>query len=313
MKKPLKVVLMVLGIILFVLIALLVIMYSVNAVSNRSENAKIQSYGQHVAVDGKNMNVLIQGSGEETVVLLPGFATAAPGLDFKPLVDELAPFYKVVVVEPFGYGLSDITDKERTAANIASEIHEALQQLNIDRYILMGHSIAGIYSLEYIDQYRDEVSAFAGIDTSVPAQGGGEELPVDALKVLRDSGLYRLLLKISPDQVIAPDVDTETVEQIRILTHKNMFNDSITNEAKRFNDNFKAMEAKRFPADLPLILFLVSNSTDVENWIPMHEEQIKDSVHGKIVTIDGTHYLHHQHSKEIAEQLRAFMSEAAAN
>jgi hypothetical protein len=53
-------------------------------------------------VDGKNMNVLIQGQGTETVVLLPGFGTGTPALDFKPLVEELSPFYKVVMIEPFG-------------------------------------------------------------------------------------------------------------------------------------------------------------------------------------------------------------------
>ncbi|MQK95711.1 alpha/beta fold hydrolase, partial [Escherichia coli] len=93
---------------------------------------------------------------------------------------------------------------------ITSELHEALQQLKIDRYILMGHSISGIYGLEYVNQYRNEVSAFVGIDTSVPAQGGGEELPADAMKMLKDSGFYRLILKLAPDQVIAPDVDEET-------------------------------------------------------------------------------------------------------
>jgi 2-hydroxy-6-oxonona-2,4-dienedioate hydrolase len=66
---------------------------------------RIVPYGQHLSVDGKNMNVLIQGEGEETIVLLPGYGTATPALDFKLLIDELSPYYKVVAVEPFGYGL----------------------------------------------------------------------------------------------------------------------------------------------------------------------------------------------------------------
>lgn len=105
-------------------------------------------------------------------MLIPGFGTGAPALDFKPLIDELSPFYKVVAVEPFGYGLSDETDKERTTANIISEVHEAVQNLNIDQYILMGHSIGGIYGLEYAKKYPNEVSAFVGVDSSVPEQGG---------------------------------------------------------------------------------------------------------------------------------------------
>ncbi|MET4563520.1 pimeloyl-ACP methyl ester carboxylesterase [Lysinibacillus parviboronicapiens] len=67
------------------------------------------------------MNVLIQGQGEETVVLLPGLGTGTPALDFKPLVEELSPFYRVVVMEPFGYGLSDITEKERSTAHICDD------------------------------------------------------------------------------------------------------------------------------------------------------------------------------------------------
>lgn len=36
----------------------------------------------------------------------------------------------------------------------------------------MGHSIGGIYGLEYAKKYTNEVSAFVGIDSSVPEQGG---------------------------------------------------------------------------------------------------------------------------------------------
>ena len=142
-KKVLNILLKVIGAIVIAIVLFLAIVYIVNMISSNSEQKRIEPYGQHVSVDGKNMNVLIQGEGEETIVLLPGYGTAAPALDFKPLIDELSPFYKVVVVEPFGYGLSDETEKERTTENIVSEIHEALQSLNIDRYILMGHSITG--------------------------------------------------------------------------------------------------------------------------------------------------------------------------
>lgn len=113
------------------------------------------------------MNVFIQGSGEQTIVLLPGQGTPSPVLDFKLLIDELSPEYKVVAIEPFGYGLSDETEKARTTENIVSEVHEAVQQLGIDRYVLMGHSITGLYGVSYVNSYPDEVLAFVGIDSSV--------------------------------------------------------------------------------------------------------------------------------------------------
>ncbi len=168
-KKLLIILLKILAALVIALVVFIAIVFVVDKISSKVEEGKIKPYGQSVTVDGKNMNVLIQGQGEETVVLLPGLGTGTPALDFKPLVEELSPFYRVVVIEPFGYGLSDITEKERSTENIVSEIHEALQILKIDRYILMGHSIAGIYGLDYVNKYEHEVSAFVGIDSSAPS------------------------------------------------------------------------------------------------------------------------------------------------
>ncbi|MEK5325979.1 alpha/beta fold hydrolase [Aeribacillus sp. FSL M8-0254] len=68
------------------------------------------------------MHVYTKGDGENTIVLLSGLGTAAPVLDFEPLVNELAKNHKVVVVESFRYGWSNVTNKERTVENIVEEI-----------------------------------------------------------------------------------------------------------------------------------------------------------------------------------------------
>ncbi|WP_375140512.1 alpha/beta fold hydrolase [Cohnella herbarum] len=308
MNKLLKFILKSIGIIVIAIILFLAIVFIVNMICNKTEKSKIEPYGQSVVVDGKKMNVLIQGEGEETVVLLPGYGTAAPALDFKPLVEELSPFYKVVVIEPFGYGLSDGTDKERNTENIVNEIHEALQSLNIDRYILMGHSIAGIYGLDYVNKYENEVSAFVGIDSSVPTQGGMDtEFPIKTFKLLKKSGIARLVMKLSADPYEGLPFDDETKKQIRMITHKNLYNSTLSNEMENFSPNFKAAEKLTFPKNLPVILLVQANNTDVEGWIPLHEGQIKDLEHGEMIKVEGEHYLHHTHSKEMVENFRGFI------
>lgn len=310
MGKPLRIILKSIGAIAALMVLFLAIVFIVNMVSNKSEQGKIQSYGQLVPVDGKNMNVMIQGKGEETVVLLPGYGTAAPALDFKLLVDELSPFYKVVVVEPFGYGLSDETNKERSTENMVSEVHEALQQLNIDRYTLMGHSIAGIYGLDYVNKYPNEVSAFVGIDSSVPTQPGMDvKFPIKTFEFLKKSGLLRMIKNISGDPYASLSFDDQTKEQMRMISNKNGNNATTLNEMKHISSNFKGAEHLTFPQNLPVIFFIQANNTGVKGWIPLHEEQVKDSVHGKVVTMDGEHYLHHTLSKEIAQGFRGFMEE----
>lgn len=294
--------------ILTVLVVFVASVYVVNLISNEREQGKIEAYGQKVLVDGKQMNVLIQGDGKETIVLLPGYGTASPVLDFEPLVKELSPDYRVVVIEPFGYGLSDDTDKVRTSQNIVDEIHECLQKLNIKKYTLMGHSISGIYGLEYVNQYEKEVQAFVGIDTSVPKQET-DELPVSSLQLLHQSGFYRLIVKMNPDQLVMPKVDDQTKAQIKMLTFRNFLDESQASEAENFRNNFKNAQRLHFPKKLPVAFYLADQTEkETPNWKPMHEELLKNVDHGKIVTFKGGHYLHHTKSKEIADDVREFLS-----
>ncbi|EON71383.1 hypothetical protein H131_15488 [Lysinibacillus sphaericus OT4b.31] len=311
MKKPLTIIGKIIAVLAIVLVLFLAIVFLVNIICNKMEQGKIESYGQFVTVDGKNMNVFIQGEGEETVVLLPGYGTATPALDFKLLIDKLSPFYKVVAIEPFGYGLSDETDKERSTENIVSEMHEALQQLDIDKFTLMGHSITGIYGLDYVNKYPNEVSAFVGIDSSVPTQPGMDvELPVKTFAFVEKSGLLRLIMKVSGDPYAGLAFDAQTVEQMKMISNKNMYNATTLNEMEHISSNFKGAQDLSFPKDLPLLLFVQANNAGVEGWIPLHEEQVKDSVHGKMIPMEGSHYLHHTQFKEIAQNFREFMKEA---
>lgn len=293
------------------IILFLAIVFLVNIVCSKIEQGKIETYGQSVAVDGKTMNVFIQGEGEETVVLLPGYGTAAPALDFKFLVDELSPFYKVVVIEPFGYGLSDLIEKERSTENIVSEIHEALQRLHIERYILMGHSISGLYGLDYVNKYPEEVSAFVGLDSSVPtiSEKKIDSSIIRTIKLLKKSGLARLQVKLGDDPYAVLPYDDKTKEQLRILKHKNMYNPSQLNEAEMMYENFKAAENRSFPKNLPVIFFIQENHPVTDRWIPEHKKQIEDSINGKVMTFEGDHYLYRTKAKEIVEGFREFMKE----
>lgn len=309
-KKVLNILLKVFGAIVIVILLFVATVYSVNKISSHSEQKRMETYGQRVSVDGKQMNVSIQGKGEETIVLLPGFGTASPALDFKPLISELSPYYKVVVVEPFGYGLSDQTERERSTANIVSEIHEALQSLHIDRYILMGHSISGIYSLDYVNKYSNEVSAFVGLDSSVPAIS---EQKIDSsdtqpIKWFRNLGFARVQLKLSADPYDGLPYDEQTKEQLNILIRKNMYNTTQLNEAESMYSNFKAAEQLTFPVNLPVLFFIQKNHPAAENWIPEHEKLIENTVHSEVVLLEANHYLYRSHAKEIAEKFRGFMT-----
>lgn len=280
---------------------------TVNAVATATERDRIEPYGQTVVVDGREMNVLITGEGATDIVLLPGFGTASPALDFEPLVSDLAQDHRVIVVEPFGYGLSDGTDRERTTANIVEEIHEALQVLEVDRYVLMGHSIAGLYAIGYADRYPEEVTAFVGIDTSVPGQPNMDtEFPTGLMSAAKSLGLVRLITGLTGDDLEGLDYDDDAREQMVLLSHRNSLSPTYLDEMTHIRTNFADATGTGFPRALPLLLFVVADNPVTPDWIELHERQAADVDDGTVIPIDGEHYLHHTHAPEIADGFRGW-------
>ncbi|MER2086067.1 MULTISPECIES: alpha/beta hydrolase [Rhodococcus] len=309
MKKIRTVALKVLASVSVVLVVLVSIALVFDVGSAKASVPTGETGNQFVSVDGKNMSYSIRGNGDQTIVLLPGFGTSAPILDFKSLINELAPDYRVVTIEPFGYGYSDATDTDRTAENIVEEIHEAVQALGIDQYILMGHSITGVYALDYTAKYRDEVTAFVGIDSSVPGQPNMDtKFPIEAFRVAKKLGFSDVLAKLGGSEETDAYLDDAEKAEMSRLVAKNNFSDTYLNEMDHLSSNFAAAIGKTFPADLPILLFAVQNSK-VQGWTELHEGQAASVDHGELVLLDGDHYLHHTKSKEIAENVNRFMGE----
>ncbi|MCD2109290.1 alpha/beta hydrolase [Rhodococcus erythropolis] len=309
MRKLRRIVLVTVVAIIAIPVLLLATAATYNFFATRSEASDITSYGRLVPVDGKMMNVVVSGQGSETIVLLPGLGTAAPGLDYQPLITALSSQYKVVAVEPFGTGLSDQTDAARSSANIVREVHEALQYLGIDRYVLMGHSIAGIYALTYAAEYPDELVAFVGIDSSVPGQPGWDEpLPTEAIDIAHDVGLTRLLTAFADDPYAGLPYDQQTKEQIELLSNKNSAAPTLLKEMENAPANFASASGTTFPESLPVLLFVVANDTDVPEWVDLHRQQAASVHTGQVIPLPGEHYLHHTLSPEIARDTATFLA-----
>lgn len=301
-----------LGIGVLGLVVIIVLVFAGIFVTNKvklsQEAKKIVDYGDKIEVDGKKLNVEITGKGDKTIVLLPGFMTVSPVIDFKPLTEGLSKNNRVVVIEPLGYGLSDDTDKERSVENLTEEIHDVLTQLDIKNYVLMGHSIFGVYSLEYIKKYPNEVEAFVGIDSSLPQQGGADDNPVEAIKLLSQSGLLRIFAKQSPEMLNVPPVDEALKKQYEYLSFKNMDSNTTLNEGTSMPDNFKKTMDITYPKDLPVLYFLATESMESDdNWLTIHEDMLKDLDKSSLEVLDAGHYLHHTKSKEIVSKTNEFL------
>lgn len=273
------------------------------------EAKALPEYGQRVEVEGKRMNVVVSGDGPATIVLIPGFGTAAPALDFGPVIKELSEHARVIAIEPFGYGLSDPTDAPRTAAHIVTEMHDAVAHLGVQQYALMGHSIGGIYGLKWAELFGEELTGFIGIDSSVPAQANMDtQFPTGLMAAARFTGIARLVASLSDDGLDPAFYDEEVRQDMAVLANRNSLAPTYLDEMKHIASNFGDASGAKFPPSLPLLLFAQAGENPGQpDWIPLHEEQAASVVHGELVLLPGEHYLHHTHAVEIAARTLAFL------
>lgn len=298
--------------ILLGLLALILVFLAGSYINNqlklKSEASKIEVYGEKLDIFDGQINVVRNGSGKgkQSIILFPGYGTASPYYDFLPLTTKLSKDFEVITVEPFGYGLSSQTKRKRSVDNIVEEMHEVIKKLDVDNYILSGHSITGLYGVNYLNRYPDEkVAAFIGVDTSVPTQKM-ESINMAPLNFLKKSGVMRLVIDANPSKSLGMKKDDPNVEQMKMITLKNMNNPNLDEELDLLQSNFKETKEMTLPSDLPTLLFVAVNDGR-DDWLPEHQKQIKQVKNGKIIELDGEHYLHHTQSKAIAEDSVDFM------
>lgn len=315
MKKALRITCKVFLMIIGIIIGLVVISALTHNILKAVEKNKYK-IGQTVKVDNKKMQAYVTGSGEKTIVLLSGLGTTSPITDFMPLADRLSKDYKVVILEYFGYGFSDTTKEERSNENIVKEIREALKKLDIKGpYILMPHSISGVYSFYYALKYPDEVSAIIGIDESIPNQTKLSKDPdmspilkyVNAFGIIRD---ITYLLPSTDDGMNEGNYySAEQLKLKKMSTAWNTVNVSVINEFNMVNSNTTELYDVKYPNDLPVFSILSKDSVDAgDGWLPLHQELITNADIQKIEILSGGHYLHWKNADKIAEMTKDFIT-----
>lgn len=315
MKKALKITGKVLLWILGIIVGLVIISAVTHNILKSIEKNKYK-IGQTINVDGKDMQAYVTGSGEKTIVLLSGLGTASPITDFMPLAERLSADYKVVILEYYGYGFSDTTKEERTNENIVNEIRSALKELEISGpYILMPHSISGVYAMYYAINYPNEVEAIIGIDESIPNQTKiNKNINISPyLMLLNISGIVRDVTYLLPSADDGMNKNNyysaEQVKLKKMATAWNKANVSVINEFNMVNANTKELYDVKYPNDLPVLSFLSKDSVDANNeWLPLHEEVISNAAIQKMEILNGEHYLHWTNANKIAEMTKEFIS-----
>lgn len=272
--------------------------------------------GQFVEVDGKNMNVYIEGSGNKTIVFLSGGGTASPVLDFKSLYSLLSDSYKIVVVEKFGYGFSDdYPDRNRDIDTILDDTRTALSKTGLKTpYILCPHSMSGLEAIYWSQKYPEEVEAIIGLDMAVPQYYSDMKISTAVLKL--NKMLCKVgIIKLFSDNYIKTlyshsSLTKEEKDIIKTLYSKRCISDAFINEADYCKKNAEIVNNGTTPK-IPVLMF-ISNAEginlDKSIWIDTAINYASKLNNSQCVKLDCPHYIHDYRYEEINKKIKEFIS-----
>ena len=207
----------------------------------------------------------------------------------RPLFDKLKDNFNICLVDRAGNGMSSDTKEERTVEEIVEEYRMALKySTSTKQYILMAHSIGGMYAEYWASLYPDEVEAIIYLDAT-PAECYVEEGKPQATtlaiakaeNIFSSTGLQRLL--VSKDMLIGKDendIYTDKEEELRLLLmYQNTYSSATYSEMKLYYDNAETVLESRDIKEIPK-LYLVADRYDGAYFDSVYKEQLNKEYSG---------------------------------
>lgn len=278
----------------------------------------LYSNGKKISVGGKNIVVSECGTGERVIIFSPGLASPSTTIEFKAVAERLTDKFRMIFVDPLGYGMSDRTDEPRKTSKVTEELHEVAVQLGINRHILAVHSLSGLAALEYSNRYTDEVEAVIGIDCVVPKQYEVRSMIEKTANSyvkrgkMKDSFVNQKVTKVVCQMLFKNCKDykysKEDIELYTKLSVENCDSSVTVNEINNFGENALSMRDRKFPVGID-VLFLLSNQTvkQLPNWVEWHKDVLSGNK-SRIVILDGNHNLHISCANEVAANIIDFLN-----
>ena len=129
------------------------------------------SPNRQVDVDGgRTLNLLCIGNGSPTLVFDAGLGDQIRAWSF--VLPELAKKTRTCAYDRAGLGFSDASGRPGTAENAAQDLQDLLHAADIQPpYVLVGHSLGGLYSRMYASRFPLEVAGLVLVDPVSEFQG----------------------------------------------------------------------------------------------------------------------------------------------
>ncbi len=119
--------------------------------------------GTHYEVEGRRIFLYKAGTGGPPIVFIAGGGMM--GLGYYNVLVKAAELSTSVVYDRAGTGWSDPVPLPRSAADVSEELHSLLLTADVPGpYLLVGHSVGGLYARRFAQLFPAEVAGFLLLD-----------------------------------------------------------------------------------------------------------------------------------------------------
>lgn len=308
-RKTAKWITPVVGILCCALLAL----YANHRICLHKEQPLRKPLGTLVEVDGKKLSLYTEGSGDQTLIFLSGSGTCSPILDFKSLYSLLSDEYRIVVIEKFGYGFSDVSNTSRDIDTLVENSRTALRKAEINGpFVLCPHSMSGLEAIYWAQKYPMEVSAIIGLDMAVPQAYEAMQINLPMLRVLQfaaDIGLTRIGTFSESAAILNGSLTDEEKAVYRALFFARTMTDDMINEAAYVKRNAEKAACGPMPS-VHMLLFASDGSGGTgfskEVWRQLQTD-FAAQANAECIFLDCGHYLHDYQYDRIAVEIKRFL------
>jgi pimeloyl-ACP methyl ester carboxylesterase len=264
-----------------------------------------------------------QGQGDVTVILEAGQGDSS--LDWADVQSAVSAFTRVCAYDRPGLGWSSPTKSVLTSQQIADNLNHALEGAGVaGPYVLVGHSIGGVYSRAFAQQYPEEVVGLVFVDSAHENQR--YRLPSDAMKELtmikRLASVFRVLAPVGipralklADRMQGENFPDDIRPAAMARMYQTHFFKALLNEVKAVELNIAQSEPPVDLGDTPLIVLSRGGPNPglpeeqfeqlKQCWDELQQDLVKLSTNSQhFVAEKSGHYIHHDQPELVVDAIR---------
>lgn len=313
------------------ILLLLVLGFAYQSYANRRDVEKFPPPGKLIRITHEDVNLHLhcQGQGDVTVILEAGQGDSS--LNWAEVQSAVSAFTQVCAYDRPGLGWSSPATNVLTSQQIAENLHCALEGAGIaGPYVLVGHSIGGVYARTFTRQYPEKVVGLVLVDSAHENQA--HRLPsftkkelsmikwlATVLRVLAPFGIPRAL-KLA-DRMQGENFAEDIRPAAMTRMYQTHFFKALYNEVKSVEVNTAQPEPPPDLGNKPLVVLSRGENNPgfpdeqfeqlKHSWGELQQELVELSTNSQHIIADQSgHYIHHDQPELVIDAIRQVLEDS---